>query len=61
VALRALFEVRPVGTARIDGGIEGVNVPERLYIPMAVLLCFARIVGTPVVLRLPLSSGFRRG
>jgi hypothetical protein len=46
--------------ATIDGGMGGVNVPEMLYIPMAVLLCFARIVGTPVSLACPLSSGFRR-
>jgi hypothetical protein len=34
--------------ARIGGGMCDVNVPERLYIPMAVLLGFARIVDTPV-------------
>jgi hypothetical protein len=33
----------------LEIGVLGVSVPERLYIPEAVLLCFARMVDTPVL------------
>jgi len=32
----------------LEIGVLGVSVPERLYIPEAVVLCFARMVDTPV-------------